>query len=51
MMTLQQLFQYPALPEIALLLMTCVILLLDLFFWFIIDLLLRAPPFLKDELA
>ena len=30
-MTLQQLFQYPALPEIALLLMTCVILLLDLF--------------------
>lgn len=31
MMTLQQLFQYPALPEIALLLMTCVILLLDLF--------------------
>lgn len=31
MMTLQQLLQYPALPEIALLLMTCVILLLDLF--------------------
>ncbi|MFZ0219243.1 MAG: NADH-quinone oxidoreductase subunit NuoN [Candidatus Aquirickettsiella sp.] len=31
MMTLQQLLQFPALPEIALLLMTCVILLLDLF--------------------
>lgn len=31
MMTLQQLFQFPALPEIALLLMTCAILLIDLF--------------------
>ena len=31
MMTLQQLLQFPALPEIALLLMTCVVLLLDLF--------------------
>src|ERR1043165_429073 len=31
MMTIQQLLQFPALPEIALLLMTCVILLIDLF--------------------
>lgn len=31
MMTLQQLLQFPAIPEIALLVMTCIILLIDLF--------------------